>query len=96
MSHLQYMWNCFKQFDQLCKAVIGDSTLFAEVMMVGRNELVETHTVLRTVSEQISHLHRKLGSSLHLISRLIYISLEFNSNANRVKANEESKRKIGR
>ena len=47
--HLQDMRNCFKQLDEFREAVVRDTTLFAEVMVVRGNKLVETHAVLRTV-----------------------------------------------
>jgi len=43
------MRNGFKEFDEPDKAIVGDTALSAEVVMIGRNESTEWQTALRTV-----------------------------------------------
>ncbi len=48
-TNLQYMWDSLKQLNQFGEAIVRYPALFAKVVMVGRNELVEGHTTLRTM-----------------------------------------------
>ena len=60
-----------KQFHQLCKAIVGHTALFAKVMVIGRDELVEWHTTLLAVTQQVNDLQRKLFGALHLVGCLV-------------------------
>lgn len=61
-----------EQFQKFGKAEVGHATLFAEVVMVGRDELAERHVTLRAVLQQVNDLQGKLLGSLHLVSCLVF------------------------
>ena len=58
--YLEDVWNRLKQFNQLGEAVVSHSTLLPEVVMVGGYELIEGHSALRRVTQQVNHLDGKL------------------------------------
>ena len=54
--YLYSLWHCLEQLGQLAEAIVGDSTLAPEVVMVGRDELVELHLAEGHVTQQLPHL----------------------------------------
>ena len=60
-----------EELHQFGEAVVRDAALLAEVVVVGRDELVEGHLALRTVLQQVDHLQRQLLRPLHLVGALL-------------------------
>ena len=62
---------CLEELHELGEAVVRHTTLLAEVVVIGRDELVEGHLALWAVLQQIDHLQRQLLRPLHLVGALL-------------------------
>jgi len=56
--------NSIQQFYQFGESVVGDATLTAEVMVIGRHEPVEQQAALRAMLEHFYHFMTKLSQLL--------------------------------
>jgi hypothetical protein len=55
-KYLSNLWNSFKQFNELCKAIISNPTLVSIMMMIGRDEFVEQHAALGSMPQKFYNL----------------------------------------
>lgn len=66
-AHRQDVRDGFEKLHELGEAVVAQLALAAEVMMVGGDELVEGHSAVRLVAEEIHHLLPKLLGALDFL-----------------------------
>lgn len=66
-THHEHFRDGFKEVHELVEAVVAEFALPAEVVVVGRDELIEGHPAVGLVAQKIHHLFSKLLGALNLL-----------------------------
>ena len=70
-TYINNMRYSFEQIQKLAKSIIRHSTLSPEVVVISWDELVEWHSTLGVVFQEVHHFQGKLLCSLYLLWALI-------------------------